>query len=502
MRGIKSLFGLFVVGMTMAGCSATSPPKNVVFILVDDLGWADVSPDNPNTFYQTPNIQRLADSAMRFTNAYAACQVCSPTRGSILTGQYPARYGVTDYIGARAGDQWNRPSKLLPAEYRRELPLEHTTLAEAFKAAGYATFFAGKWHLGDESFWPEHQGFDVNMGGIDRGGPYGGKKYFSPYGNPRLPDGPDGEHLPDRLAGETVKFIREHKDQPFLAYLSFYSVHTPLMGRDDLVARYEQKRQGLSKVEPRWLPEHLRSARQVQDHAVYAAMVDAMDQAVGKVLAALDDLHLADDTVVVFFSDNGGLSTSEGHPTSNLPLRGGKGWMYEGGIREPCIIRAPGMTKPGQVCDAPIISTDFYPTLLDLVGLPPRPDQTLDGVSLKPVLMNPTASLDRDAIYWHYPHYGNQGGFPAGAIRQGDWKLIWNYETDTVELYNLAEDLGEHHDLAAAKPNLTAALKAKLGAWLNSVDAKMPTPNPNYNQKQWEHQEFQRDGSSRNGKYT
>ena len=502
MRGITSAVWLLAVLLVGAGFAHAATPKNVVFILVDDLGWADVSPNNPKTFYDTPNIQRLADSAMRFTNAYAACQVCSPTRGSILTGQYPARYGVTDYIGAKMGDAWKRPSKLLPAEYRDRMPLEHTTLAEAFKQAGYATFFAGKWHLGPEGFWPEEQGFDVNIGGWHAGGPYTGNKYFSPFKNPKIVDNPGHEHLPDRLARETVNFIRANKDKPFLAYLSFYSVHTPLMGRKDLVEKYETKRQGLPKVEPRWLLDHTRHARQVQDHAVYAAMVDAMDQAIGKVLTALDELDLADDTVVVFFSDNGGLSTSESHATSNLPLRGGKGWIYEGGIREPCIIRAPGLTKAGSTCDEPIISTDFYPTLLDLTGLPAQPKQAVDGVSLKPLLKNPAAELDREAIYWHYPHYGNQGGFPSSAIRQGDWKLIWNYETDTVELYNLADDSGEHHDLAATKPQIAAKLKAKLEAWLKSVDAKMPTPNPNYDQKAWEQMEYKRDRTSREGKYT
>jgi arylsulfatase A-like enzyme len=503
MRYSGGLIGAGVVMMLMAGSLAVAgTPRNVVFFLVDDLGWADIGANNPNTFYETPNIDRFAASGQRFTAAYAACGVCSPTRASILAGQYPARMKTTDYFGARMGDAWDRPTKLRPAEYLERLPLEHTTLAEALKQHGYATFFAGKWHLGHEPYWPEHQGFDVNQGGVERGGPYGGKKYFSPYGNPRLEDGPDGEHLPDRLATETVNFITQHKDKPFLAYLSFYSVHTPLIGRPDLVEKYEKKRQALDASVAKWKPEHLRSARQVQDHAVYAAMVEAMDQAVGKVLAALDELDLADDTIVVFFSDNGGLSTAEGHPTSNLPFRAGKGWHYEGGIREPCIVRVPGMTRAGAVCDQPIISTDFYPTLLDLAGLPPKPDQHLDGVSFKPLLKDSQAELPPRDLFWHYPHYGNQGGTPVSVIRAGDFKLIEFLEDGHVELYNLADDPAEQRDLAASRRDLADQLRKRLHAWRQSVDAAMPTPNPNYDQKKYEQMEYQRDGAARNGKYS
>lgn len=493
-----------IVCLLLGGCATVSTadkakPTNFVFILVDDLGWADVSPNNPKTFYDTPNIQRLADSGMRFTNAYAACPVCSPTRASIMTGKYPVRTGVTDYIGARAGKAWGRNTKLLPPEYTRQLNHEETTIAEALKANGYATFFAGKWHLGGEKFWPEHQGFDVNVGGHSAGGPYGGKKYFSPYNNPRMKNGPDGEHLPDRLATDTASFIKANKDKPFLAYLSFYSVHTPLIGRPDLVEKYKKKAANISK-EGEFGNEPPRKVRLVQRHAVYGAMVEAMDAAVGKVLDALKANGVEDNTVVIFFSDNGGLSTSEGSPTSNLPLRAGKGWMYEGGIREACFIRAPGVTNPGSVSPVPITSTDFYPTMLDLAGQPLLPDQHIDGVSLKPMFYGgtsperfvrpeyPRRQLEVDtkrvlerAIYWHYPHYGNQGGAPSGAIRQGDWKLIEWYEDDKVELFNLADDIGETKNLADAQPERAARMKKLLHDWLKDTDAKMPAKNPKFN---------------------
>lgn len=455
--------------------------SNIVFFLVDDLGYMDVSCNNPNTFYETPNIERLAKSGMRFTNGYAANPVCSPTRYSIMTGKYPTRVGATNFFsGVRAG-------RFLPAPLNDQMPLAETTLAEAFKEQGFTTFFAGKWHLGPtKEFWPLAQGFDFNKGGNAQGGPYGGKKYFSPYGNPQLPDGPEGEYLSDRLAIETVKFIKEHKEKPFLAYVAFYSVHTPLMAPPDLVKKYEEraKRLGLTDKpefaeEEQNLPmEGRRQVRILQKHAVYAGMVEAMDQAVGKVLDALDEDGLAEKTAVVFMSDNGGLATSEGLPTSNLPLRAGKGWLYEGGIREPFLIRAPGITKPGSVCDHPVVSTDFYPTLLDLAGLESKPKQHLDGVSLLPLLQGGTM-LDREAIYWHYPHYSNQGGFPGGAVRMGDWKFIERLEDGKVHLFNLKEDLGERHDLAGEHPDRVDAMRKKLHAWYKSVDAKFLRAKPN-----------------------
>jgi arylsulfatase A-like enzyme len=463
---------LVVLGLGIGLSAAPANRPNILFFLVDDLGDMDIGANNAESFYETPNVDALARTGMRFTSSYAACPVCSPTRAAIQTGRYPQRTGITDYIGAAQPEKWNRPTQLLPAPYRERLALDEVTLAEAFKEAGYATFFAGKWHLGPEGWWPENQGYDLNLGGIERGGPYGGKEYFSPYGNPRLPDGPPGEHLPDRLATETARFIEASRDRPFFAFLSFYSVHTPLMAREDLKRKYEAKRQRLG-LEARWGRERERDVRLVQDHAVYAGMVEAMDQAVGKVLRKLEELGLEERTVVVFTSDNGGLSTSEGHPTSNLPLRAGKGWLYEGGVRVPLIVRAPGLARPGSVCDTPVTSPDFFPTLLALAGLPARPGQHLDGVSFVPSLKGD--SLRRGPVFWHYPHYGNQGGAPGGAVRDGDWKLIEWYEDQSIELFNLKEDLGEQSNLATRRPDKVKELRAKLDAWRRDVGARMPT---------------------------
>ena len=471
-----------ILGVGFAPCpgeaapaeKSTSTPTNILFFLVDDLGYMDIGANNPDCFYETPNVDRLARSGLRFTNGYAACPVCSPTRLSIMTGKYPSRTDATNWFsGARA-------ERFAPAPLHDRMDLEEVTLAETLKEHGYATFFAGKWHLGpSEEFWPEQQGFDVNQGGWKLGGPYGPGKYFVPYGNPRLQDGPAGEHLPDRLAGETCKFIEEHKQGPFLAYLSFYSVHTPLISRDDLKQKYQAKAERLgllekeqfAEEEQNFLSNRPRQVRIVQSHAVYGGMVEAMDRAVGKVLDKLDELGLAENTAVFFTSDNGGLSTSEGSPTSNLPLRGGKGWLYEGGIREPYLIRWPGVTSPGATCDVPVISTDFYPTILSIAGLPPEPKQHRDGRSLVPLLEG-QKNLVREALYWHYPHYGNQGGFPGGAIRMGDWKLLERFEDGRVHLFNLAEDIGEKNDLAEKYPQRVEEMREKLHAWYKDVDAK------------------------------
>ncbi len=474
MRSFAILLVALTVSLSSHAASAAEQRPNFVFFLVDDLGWTDLGCYG-SSFYETPNVDNLAKSGMMFTDAYAACQVCSPTRASILTGRYPTRTGITDFIGAAQPDRWKRKTKMLPAPYEMQLAHDEVTLAEILKENGYATFFAGKWHLGGEAHWPEHQGFDVNQGGIDRGGPYGGKKYFSPYGNPRLEDGPAGEHLPDRLATETVKFMTEHKDEPFLAYLSFYSVHTPLISREDLKQKYQKKKETIKHGEI-WGQEGERKVRLVQEHAVYAGMVDAMDQAVGKVLKGVDDLGLTDNTVVMFMSDNGGLSTSEGHPTSNLPLRGGKGWIYEGGIREPMIVRWPGVTKANSSSDQYVSSVDFFPTILQIAGIELPSEVTLDGMSFAPVLEG--KEIDRGAIYWHYPHYGNQGGSPSAAIREGDWKLIEFYEDGHLELYNLADDLSEENNLVEKKPDVAEKLHTELKAWREETGAKMPTHRP------------------------
>lgn len=470
-----------LVCILLLGCSAAyAAQPNIVFILTDDLGQRDLGCYG-STFYETKHLDRLAGEGAKFTDAYAACPVCSPTRASIMSGLWPQRTGITDYIGAPLKPElWKRNTKLLPAPYSDRLALNTPTLAKALKSAGYATFFAGKWHLGPEGWWPENQGFDFNLGGIEKGGPYGGNKYFSPYGNPRLSDGPPGEHLPDRLASEAARFIDAHKTRPFFVYLSFYSVHTPLIARNDLKAKYEEKRQKLGLKE-QWAREHERDVRLVQNHAVYAAMVEAMDLAVGKVLAKLEELGLSDNTLVIFTSDNGGLSTSEGWPTSNLPLRGGKGWMYEGGIREPLLVRWPKVLKAGQVIQTPVSSPDFFPTLLDAANAKPQSGQILDGVSLLPLLQG--QPLPERSLFWHYPHYGNQGSAPGAAVRRGDWKLIEWQEDNHTELFNLANDISEKNDLAAMDPQRVASLRDELHEWQKKVGAKFPVPNPRYDPK-------------------
>jgi arylsulfatase A-like enzyme len=480
---IKMLAVFLVIVVTAAQAIAQKHkeiPPNILFILADDLGWTDLGCFG-SSFYETPHIDALAADGMIFTNAYAASPVCSPTRSSILTGKYPARTNITEYFGGPQPEDVHKRPKfkkkiLLPAPYKDYLDLNETIIAEALKEAGYATFFAGKWHLGDEErYWPEQQGFDINKGGHKLGGPYGGNKYFSPYGNPRLKDGPEGEHLPDRLANETIKFIEDHQQQPFFAYLSFYSVHTPLMARQDLKEKYEKKK-ALMGLEDAWQKEGDRKNRIVQCHSIYAAMVEAMDQAVGKVINKLGELNIDEETIIIFTSDNGGLSTSEGHPTSNLPLRAGKGWLYEGGIREPLIVKWPGTIKNGSTNAAPVISTDFYPTILDMAGLPANPEQHKDGVNLTGLLKG-EEGLARDVLYWHYPHYGNQGGSPGSAIRKGDWKLIWWYENNNITLYNLKDDLEEQNNLSKVYPERVEKLKADLQAWLNRVEAQMPSEN-------------------------
>ena len=453
------------------------PPKSVLFILVDDLGYMDIGANNPNTFYETPNIDKLAASGMRFTDGYAANPVCSPTRYSIMTGRYPSRVDATNFFSGRRSGKFN------PAPLNDRMPLDEITIAEALKEHGYQTFFAGKWHLGPtEEYWPTQQGFDVNRGGHRGGGPYGGKKYFSPYENPTLSNGPEGEHLPDRLARETSEFMEEHRDEPFLAYLSFYSVHTPLMAPKDLVAKYQAKAKklGLSDEnafaeEEQVFGDKPRRVRIQQNHAVYAAMVEAMDRAVGKVLNQITKLGLDDSTAVFFIGDNGGLSTSEGSPTSNLPFRGGKGWIYEGGIREAFLARCPGVTTPGSVSSEPVCSTDFYPTILEYCGLPLKPNQHLDGQSLIP-LMSGEERLSRENLFWHYPHYSNQGGFPAAALRNRDWKLIERFEDGRVHLYHLKDDPGERKDRSKDFPDRVMRMRENLHRWYREVDAKFLQP--------------------------
>jgi len=443
-------------------------PPNFVFFLADDLGWADTG-YNGSEFYETPAIDRLSSEGVTFTDAYAACPVCSPTRASIMTGKYPARIGLTDYIGGV------RSGRLVPPKNLDHLPHEETTVAEAFKRAGYKNYFIGKWHLGGKDYYPDKQGFDVNIGGTWMGMPSSG--YFAPYRIPTLPEGPDGEYLTDRLTEDALKCIDQAGSKPFMLFLSHFAVHIPIQAKEEIEDGFEEK------AEEMGLDDHDafdksngRKTRVLQSDPEYAAMLYSLDKSLERVMAKLDEKGLSDNTVIIFMSDNGGLSTAEGRPTSNLPLRAGKGWLYEGGIREPMIIKWPGVTDGGGVCAEPVTSTDFYPTMLEMAGLPPLPDQHLDGTSLAPLLKG-ESSLGRDAIFWHYPHYSNQGGRPSAAVRAGEWKLIEFFEDDRVELYNLAEDIGEEDDLSEKMPKKTEELKKMLHGWQESVSARMPGRN-------------------------
>ena len=477
MKILVSLACLAVAGSSLHASESTRP--NFVFILADDFGCRDLSGEG-STFYETPNLDRIASQGMKFVNGYATCQVCSPSRASIMTGKYPARLHITDYIGARSGYEWTRNGKILPAEYLHDLPHQETTLAEAMREGGYRTFFAGKWHLGGEGSHPDDHGFDVNVGGHFRGSPPGG--FFAPYKNPEMQDGPSGESLPQRLAQETVRFIETSSDRPFFAYLSFYSVHAPIQTTPELWRKYRNKAVAQEAPDERFLIDRTLPVRQIQDCPVYAGMVESMDKAIGLVLESLERLDLERNTVVIFTSDNGGVSSGDAFATANLPFRGGKGRQWEGGVREPYYIKAPGM-KSG-ISDTPVTGTDFYPTILELAGLPPSPNQHVDGVSLVPILKG--GNLERRSLFWHYPHYGNQGGEPSSFVRDGDWKLIHYWEDGHDELYNIVEDIGEQNDLASLDSNRVALLRMQLDAWLIETKASIPEMDPRFDQKKFE----------------
>ncbi|TWU20746.1 sulfatase [Bythopirellula polymerisocia] len=476
-------FGCFGAN-SVIGHSPAEVQPNFVVIVVDDLGWSDLGCYG-SSFYETPHIDSLAAEAVRFTNGYAACPVCSPTRASIQTGRNPARLHTTDWFGGPQPEEAlrtplskkfrNRP--LLPASYLEYLPLQEKTIAEVLRQQGYSTFFAGKWHLGNVGYYPENQGYEFNLGGNEKGSPPGG--YFSPYKNPKLIDGPKGEHLPDRLANESVRFLENQGDDPFLLVLSFYSVHNPQQGRIDLIEKYQAKAANLVTAQAEFSPEGLFENRQIQNQPIYAAMMEAVDQAVGKVLTSLEELGLEENTIVLFTSDNGGLSTAEGSPTSNSPLRAGKGWLYEGGLRVPWIVKWPGSTQLGIICNEPVISDDIMPTVLELAKVQAHEKSTFDGISLVPLLKNPAVKLVRN-LYWHYPHYSNQGGGPSGAVRSGKWKLIEWYEDQHLELFNLDQDIGEHHNLLRCNPKTANELHLRLVRWREEVGGQMPMSNPLY----------------------
>jgi arylsulfatase A-like enzyme len=446
---------------------------NIVFIFADDLGWTDLGCYG-SEYYETPHIDRLCRQGMKFTSAYTNGPNCAPTRACLLSGQYGPRHGVyTVGTGERGREQYR---KLIPPPNRTDLPLETVTLAETLQAAGYVTAHMGKWHLGSGANGPTGQGFDVNIAGNQAGAP---RSYFSPYRNPDLSNGPAGEYLTDRLTAEAIKFIEANRERPFFLYLSHYAVHTPLQAKPELIEKYKRK-----------------GRKGGHNNPTYAAMIESLDESVGRILDALEELKLAERTLVIFYSDNGGLGgyRAAGVPggqnvTDNAPLRGGKGMLYEGGIRVPLIVRLPGLVAPGSTCDEPIVTLDFYPTLAELAGAPHDPNYVLDGVSFVSLLKSAgQASLGREAVYWHFPGYlqanANRGTWrttPAGAIRSGDYKLIEFFEDRRVELYDLKDDLQESQNLAAELPERTAQLRERLHHWRTELNAPMPTPNLNYN---------------------
>ncbi len=455
------LLGLLIAIVAPAGLAAAepSPRLNVVLIVADDLGQRDLGCYG-STFYKTSNIDRLAKDGLKFSDYTVACPVCSPTRASILTGMYPARVNITDWLPGRP----DRPDqKLKRPNFNQQLPREEVTLSSVLKFAGYSTAHIGKWHLGAEGFGPEQDGFDLNIAGDETGT---ARSYFAPFRNkqgvmPGLETAPEGEYLTDRLTTEAEKFLEANKDHPFFLNLSHYAPHTPLTAKPAILAKYKGQ------------PVNGR-----QSHPVYAAMIESLDESVGRVVKKLDDLKLSDKTLVLFTSDNGGLATLEGMPfapTFNGPLREGKGYLYEGGIRVPLIVRWPGVVAPGTVTDQAANSIDLYPTLVD-AAIAHR--TVCDGVSLMPVLRG--GKLAERSLYWHYPHYANQGSKPGGAIRSGDYKLIEFYETGRRELFDLRKDLSESRNLSADKPEVVKDLAAKLETWRQAVGARMPTPNPDY----------------------
>lgn len=439
------------------GRAAEARPLNVVLMVADDLGAHDLSVAG-SRFHETPNLDRLAREGVRFTQAYSACTVCSPTRAALMTGKHPARLRITDWI---AGHDAPKAKLRPPADWVKALPLSEQTLAERAKASGRATAHIGKWHLGGEGFGPLEQGFEVNLGGDHRGQP---PSYFSPYGLPRLADGPKGEYLTDREGAEAAAFILGHRDQPFFLHVAFHSVHTPLQAKAELVEKYRRKAARVGGA---------------QTNAVYAAMLESLDAAVGRVLKALDDGGLGERTVVVFTSDNGGLVLGQNPPTSNAPLRSGKGSPYEGGIRVPLLVRWPGVAAPQARVEQPVISMDVAATLAAAMLGQATPSLE-DGLNLMPLLKDPAARLGREVIGWHYPHYHPGGATPYSAIRAGDWKLIQHYEDGHHELFDLAQDPGEAHDLAASQPERVMALARRLADWQGKVGAQWPMANPEH----------------------
>lgn len=442
---------------------AESQRPNFVFLLVDDLGWGDFGCYGAE-FYETPKIDKLASEGMQFSNGYAACTVCSPSRAAILSGRYPARLHLTDWIVGH-----KHPfAKLSVPDWNIRIDHERVLLPEALKEAGYATAFFGKWHLmpiGQPDFdqhYPTSHGFGINVGGREWGQPKGKGKYFSPFDMPGLDDGKEGDFLTDKLTDAAIDFLDGTKrDQPFLLYFSYYTLHGPIMAPPELLKKYKEK----AKTFDNRKNEHLDPRR--------AGMVESLDNSVGRIMVKLEEMGIADNTVIILTGDNGG-----DYPETSGGLRDFKAFAHEGGVREPFVVKWPGNIAPKSTCDELVIGTDFYPTMLEMAGLPPRPEEHADGVSILPLLTGESKDLERDSLFWHYPHYHRTK--PYGAIRHGDMKLIEFFEEGDLELYNLKTDPGEKNNLAKKNPEKAQALLMELKAWRKSVDAQMPTKNPNY----------------------
>lgn len=465
---IRSTLGLLSLGLGVTGATASAAnPPNIVLFLIDDMGWRDLGAYGSD-YYQTPAIDRLAKEGVKFTDAYAACAVCTPSRAALLTGKYPARLLMTNWT---PDGRWSPRAPLREGRFLRDLPLEEITLAEALREAGYVTGHFGKWHLGGPPFsMPEHHGFDVNVGGHPYGAP---GDYFYPYQvdwpipstglrarDQILADGEPGEYLTERLTDEAVAFIQQNQDKPFFLYFPHYAVHTPLQARPEVVARYEA------------IP-----AAQRQGDPTYAAMVESVDDSVARVMAALEEAGVAENTLVIFTSDNGG----HWRVTQHAPLRGHKGTYWEGGIRVPLILTMPGLTDPGRVITEPVMAIDLYPTILAAAGLPLRPYQHKDGLNLLPFLRGETA-LNRQGLFWHFPHYNNHPETrPSSAYRRGDWKLIESFDPAGFELYNLVEDLGETTNRWSTETTRGRAMLEELEQWRRAVGAEPMRPNPDYN---------------------
>ena len=463
---------LILITILIFSCSIENEKPNLLFILVDDLGWTDVS-YNKSDYYETIHIDKLSETSMLFDNAYAASSVCSPTRASIMTGKHPARVNITDWIPGL--DPKNKP--LLGPVDRNELPLEETTIAEVLRDNNYSTFYSGKWHLGSEGHYPEDQGFDINIGGFEKGSPMGG--YYSPYKNPRLSDGPEGEYLTDRLTLETIELIKNRDtNKPFAAFLSFYNVHTPIQENKEFIDYYVEKLKSYENISPQTVKEGDAITLLNQRNAKYASMVHATDQNVGRIINFLKENDIYDNTLIIFTSDNGGLSTQRRvAPTSVYPLRAGKGWLYEGGIRIPQLIKLPKQNIK-EIISEPVVSYDLFPTIANVLNLNHNVSD-IDGVDLTNLFLK--KDIERDFIFWHFPHYHGSMWKPGSALRNNDWKLVELHEENKVELYNLRDDLSETVDVSNKFPEITSRLVSKLNEIKIDLGANKATSNENYN---------------------